>query len=338
MEMYSDILKDSQIPKYKQIMKLIVSDIQAGIYALGERIPSINEISEEYLVSRDTVEKAYKKLRNQGILESVPGKGFYVCNTSLSNAIKVCLLFNKLSNYKKETYDGFVKTLADAAMVDLHIYNYNVKLFDRIISVNLDAYDYFVIVPHFHPGSPGIDEIVKKIPADKVIIIDKKINSLFNDYPTVYQDFEHDIIDALTMGKDLLDKYHQLNLVYPLKRFFSKEIAIGFTRFCNENKIPYKIIDRIEEEEVRKHEAFVVISDEDLVYLIKQLDQLKLTPGKDIGIISYNETPVKQVLAGGITTISTNHEQIGEQAARMVLHKKPGRIKIPFNFIRRHSL
>lgn len=52
---------DSQIPKYEQIIKLIVSDIQAGIYKLGERISSINEISEEYLVSRATVEKAYKK-------------------------------------------------------------------------------------------------------------------------------------------------------------------------------------------------------------------------------------------------------------------------------------
>jgi DNA-binding GntR family transcriptional regulator len=59
--MYPDILMDSQIPKYEQIIKLIVSDIQAGIYKLGERISSINEISEEYLVSRATVEKAYKK-------------------------------------------------------------------------------------------------------------------------------------------------------------------------------------------------------------------------------------------------------------------------------------
>ena len=40
------------------------------------------------------------------------------------------------------------------------------------------------------------------------------------------------------------------------------------------------------------------------------MDKLKLTSGQDVGIISYNETPVKQVLVGGITTISTNHEQI----------------------------
>lgn len=338
METYPEILEDSQIPKYEQIVKLIISDIQAGIYKLGERIPSINEVSEEYLVSRDTVEKAYKKLRERGIVKSVPGKGFYVCSTNFSNALKICLLFNKLSNYKKETYEGFVRTLGEAAMVDLHIYNYNVKLFDRIISTSLGAYDYFVIVPHFHPGSPGVDDIVKKIPSEKVIIIDKKINTLFNEYPTVYQDFEQDILDALTEGKDLLSKYHHLNLVYPLRRFFSKEIAMGFTRFCIESNISYNIIDRIEDEEIKKHDAYVIISDEDLVHFIKESNRLGFIPGKDVGIVSYNETPVKQVLAGGITTISTNHEQIGEQAARMILQKKPDRIKIPFNFIRRNSL
>lgn len=338
MEPYPDVLENSQTPKYEQIIKLIVSDIKAGIYHMGERIPSINELSEEYLVSRDTVEKAYKKLRARGIIKSVPGKGFYVCNTSVSNFLKICLIFNKLSNYKKETYDAFVKTLEDAAMVDLHVYNYNVKLFDRIISSNLNDYDYFVIVPHFHPGSMGVEQIVRKIPKKKVIIIDKKINILFNDYPTVYQDFKQDIIDALTEGKNSLQKYHQLNLVYPLRRFFSKEIAMGFTQFCKTYNYKYKIIDRIENEEIMPWHAYIIISDEDLVYFIEKTSKLGYEAGKDVGIISYNETPVKQVLAGGITTISTNHEKIGEFAAEMILKNRPGKVKIPFSFIKRKSL
>jgi len=48
---------ESEIPKYKQVVDLFVSDIEAGIFRQGQRIPSINETSEELLLSRDTVEK-----------------------------------------------------------------------------------------------------------------------------------------------------------------------------------------------------------------------------------------------------------------------------------------
>ena len=68
----------SEVPKYKQVVDLIISDIEAGIFKQGQRIPSINETSEELLISRDTVEKAYVHLRKKGILSSVRGKGYFV--------------------------------------------------------------------------------------------------------------------------------------------------------------------------------------------------------------------------------------------------------------------
>ena len=69
---------NSEVPKYKQVVDLLLSDIEAGIFKVGQRIPSINETSEELLISRDTVEKAYVFLRKKGILASVRGKGYYV--------------------------------------------------------------------------------------------------------------------------------------------------------------------------------------------------------------------------------------------------------------------
>lgn len=222
----ADLIDDSDTPKYQQVLQLLVSDIQSGIYTLGTRIPSINETSEEYLISRDTVEKAYKRLRETGIIKSVSGKGYFVCKTPYTDHLKVCLLFNKLSNYKKETYEGFVQELGDRAFVDLHVYNYNVKVFERIIESKLNAYDYFVIIPHFHPGSRGVEDIVRRIHSEKVIIIDKKINQLYDDYTTVYQDFEKDIFAALHDALPLLKKYCQVNLLYPASRFFRAKFAM----------------------------------------------------------------------------------------------------------------
>ena len=43
-------------------------------------LPSINELSFEFEISRDTAEKGYKHLKKTGVLGSVPGKGYFVKN------------------------------------------------------------------------------------------------------------------------------------------------------------------------------------------------------------------------------------------------------------------
>jgi DNA-binding GntR family transcriptional regulator len=116
-----EIDENSQVPKYKQVVKLVLSDIESGIYKSGDRIPSINETSEEYLIARDTVEKAYKELLQKNVIVSVKGKGYFVAREVSTSGLRICLVFNKLSTYKKAVYDSFVKTLDTRATVDLHV-------------------------------------------------------------------------------------------------------------------------------------------------------------------------------------------------------------------------
>jgi DNA-binding LacI/PurR family transcriptional regulator len=60
--------------------------------------------------------------------------------------------------------------------------------------------------------------------------------------------------------------------------------------------------------------------------------------GKDIGIISYNETPLKRFIFNGITTISTNFKQMGESAAKLILNNENRMQEIPFTLTLRPSL
>jgi DNA-binding transcriptional regulator YhcF (GntR family) len=333
-----EITENSHIPKYKQLVRLVISDIQSGIYRIGDRIPSINEASMDYILARETVEKAYKELSEQGIIEPVKGKGYFVSTRTISTQPRICLLFNKLSNYKQETYMGFMETMQDKAMVDLFVYNFNIHVFERIILENLDRYNYFVIIPHFHPGSVGLENIIHKIPKEKVFIIDKKINPLSQEYPGVFQDFENDIFSALEQGLTHLRDYSQLVLAFPTQRFFSGEIRSGFIHFCRTYQFQYRVIDRIEDEKIQTDEAWVVISDDDLIQLIEKIHKKNYTLGKDIGVISYNEAPVKEILEGGITTISTNHKTIGMKTAEMILTGKKATIRIPYLLHLRKSL
>ncbi|HSO88660.1 MAG TPA: GntR family transcriptional regulator [Draconibacterium sp.] len=328
---------DSEIPKYKQVVDLLVSDIEAGIFKVGQRIPSINETSEELLISRDTVEKAYVYLRKKSILASVRGKGYYVNQINVHKKIKVALILNKLSNYKRSIYYSLTETLGNKASVDVFIYNYNIEQFEEIVNNQMIHYDYFVILPHFKDDDANGAGIIKKIPKKKVLLVDRNLEQL-KDYPLVYQEYEKDIQSALGKGLDLIRKYKKINLVFPLNQYYSRYIVRGFQIFCQVNNLPFSIIDQLEESDVKKEEAFVLISDDDLYRFIKICRNKGWKPGKDVGLVAYNDNPVKELLGDGITTISTNHDVIGRFAAQMILTGDFMRIKSPFEFIQRNSL
>ena len=87
---------------------------------------------------------------------------------------------------------------------------------------------------------------------------------------------------------------------------------------------------------LKKGDLFVTIEEADLVNLVKQVREDEYELGTDIGIISYNDTPLKELL--GITVITTDFKVMGETAANIILNKKKEKLKVPFNFINRESL
>jgi DNA-binding LacI/PurR family transcriptional regulator len=87
---------------------------------------------------------------------------------------------------------------------------------------------------------------------------------------------------------------------------------------------------------LKKGDLFITIEESDLVNLVKQIRDNELVLGKEIGVISYNDTPLKELL--GITVISTDFKVMGETVARMILNGEKGKVKVPFNFIDRNSI
>lgn len=336
------IINHSRVPKYLQVVNLILEDIEQGKLKIGDRIPSINETSFDFLLSRDTVEKAYNELRDRGIITSVRGKGFYVSSTNMENKIKVLLLFNKLSSYKKTIYYSIVETLGNEATVDLQIHHYNTTLFENLLDRNLGEYHYYVLAPHFfdeeaHPET-GYD-LIKKIPSDKLLIIDRAVKDHENEFPGVYQDFARDILEALESGITHLRKYNRLILVFPKGELYPPEIIDGFKRFCYFHNFNNLILDGIDEEPLYAGDSFIVLAETDLASIIKKTREQKLDLGKDIGLISYNETPLKEILAEGIATISTDFIHMGKSIAHQILGKEDKiPLKNPFKLYLRKSI
>ena len=63
------------------LRRLIVS----GTLPLGEKLPSVRELSTQLTINPNTIQRAYRELETEGYLYSVPGKGSvagrgsYVC-------------------------------------------------------------------------------------------------------------------------------------------------------------------------------------------------------------------------------------------------------------------
>lgn len=337
---------DSRVPKYQQIVDSIIYNISNGNLKIDDKIPSINILSEEFYMSRDTVEKAYNILKERKIISSIKGKGYYITRTKLISKINILFLFNKLSSYKMATYNAFVNSIGPNSHTDLHIYHCDESLFLNLLDKYKGAYDYYVIMPHFKTENlkhlsytDAVVKAIKALPTEKLVIIDNIKLGIEGEIVEVYQDFENDIYHALNEGLAKIAAYKKLVLIYPENAVYPypRRILLGFKKFCIENSLNFEILSYVYPDMVlKKGDLFITIEESDLVNLVKQIRDDEFILGKEIGIISYNDTPLKELL--GITVISTDFTVMGETVARMILDGEKGKLKVPFNFIDRNSL
>lgn len=328
----------SATPKYLQITNSILQAIEKGKLNRNDMLPSINELSYELEISRDTAEKGYKYLKGIGVLGSIPGKGYYIACSEFRQTLRICMLFNKLSSHKKIIYDSFIATLGEQVPVDFYIYNSDYSLFKKLLVNKLEGYSHYVIIPHFIEGEEKAWEIINAIPKEKLVILDKVIPGLSGDYAAVYENFEKDIYSALDQAKDLLSKYHTIKLVFPEHTYYPREIKVGYLQFCRQYAFNHKFVSDISTEPIAQGEVFISLMESDLVTLVERIIQQDFKVGKDVGVISYNETPLKKIILSGITTISTDFREMGAIAARMILDNSTSQIEVPFYLKRRKSL
>ncbi|SFD28032.1 GntR family transcriptional regulator [Algibacter pectinivorans] len=338
--------ENSRVPKYQQIIDSIINNISVGNLTMDQKIPSINMFSEEFYLSRDTVEKAYSILKKRNIITSIRGKGYYISRTKLISKVNILFLINKLSSYKLRTYNHFIDAIGGNSHTDLHIYHCDESLFLNLLDKNKSAYDYFVIMPHFKTDdlkhislTDDVIKSLKKIPKDKLVILDNIKPNINGNLVEVYQDFENDIYFALKEALPKIKKYKKIMLIYPETAVYPypRRILHGFRKFCVEHKLDFEILEKVYDDMIlKKGDLFITIEEADLVNLVKQVREDEYKLGTDIGIISYNDTPLKELL--GITVISTDFKVMGETAANMILNKQKGKVKVPFNFIDRDSL
>ncbi|MHC1704851.1 MAG: GntR family transcriptional regulator [Tenuifilaceae bacterium] len=325
--------ENQSVSKYKQIVNSIIKGIDEGKLAKGDRLPSINAICNRRNLSRDTVMMAYNELKAKGVLSSLPGKGYYIESTNIETTHRIFLLFDELNGFKEDLYNSFIKALHGKATVEIYFHHFNRKVFENLIRENAGKYTSYVIMPtKFLDILPLLRDI-----NGKVFILDQISEELKDQFPAVYQNFEKDVYKALFSGIEKLKKYQKLIMIYPGGKEPEGQYK-GFKKFCKEVNINYELISDIGYRKINKGEVYIAISDDHLVKLIKEAKSSGLKLGEDVGIISYNDTSLKEVVADGITTISTDFKEMGKKLAELVLKKRNIQIENSSSLIIRSSL
>jgi DNA-binding transcriptional regulator YhcF (GntR family) len=337
---YRHILIDEEsvTPKYLQIVNSVLKAVQHGHIDKDYVLPSINDLSFELNIARDTAERAYRQLKKLGLVGSIPGKGYFILDADIRQDIRVLLLFNKLSAHKKIIYDAFVDTLGDRAAIDFYIYNNDLALFHRLVRNRRKGYSHLVIIPHYLDGEEKAAEIIDSLTAGQLILLDKAVEGVQRPFGSVYEDFGADIYGALEQALPNLSRYKRLKLLIRTPSYFPAEIREGFERFSIQYAFPFETLEDTDQVRPASGDIFLSLTEDDMLTLIDRIQSDGLQLGSDVGLISYNETPWKRFILNGITTISTDFKAMGEMAARMILDKTSGQIAVPFALTLRNSL
>jgi DNA-binding transcriptional regulator YhcF (GntR family) len=325
---------NQSVPKYRQIIDTIQQMIKAGELKKGDKILSLNMFCQKYALSQDTVLMAYNELKAKGIITSQVGKGYFIQNENTDFKHNVLLVFDRLTAYKEELYDAFKDALKKDGSEQIFFHHNNLKMFQTIIEGSVGDYSEYVIMPIDHPDAFST---IGKLPANKVFILDQGRKQYKDIFPYVCQDFERDIYRVLKQNVILVGKYQRMVLVIRHQKSHFRDIVNGFRDFCKHRPIPFEIVADIKLFEIKDGDAFVVVDDRDLEFLVRFSIEKQLILGTDMGIVSYNETPLKGIIVSGITTITTDFAQMGKSMAEMILNHQKLKLDNPFLMNRRNS-
>ena len=319
-----------QATKVTQLADTLSQAISRKEFLEGDSLPSISQLSAHYGVSRDTVFKAFLDLRERGLIDSTPGKGYYVT----SQVTNVLLLLDQYTPFKEALYNSFIKRLPINYKVDLLFHQYNERLFNTIIRESVGKYNKYIVMNF---DNEKFSTALNKINPARLLLLDfGKFEK--SKYFYICQDFDESFYQALLTLKDKMHKYRQIVFLFSKGLKHPQSSKEYFTRFCEEQGFSYEIQEDIENLVVQKGTAYIAIKQQDVVKVVKQGRLEGLKCGKDFGLLAYNDIPSYEVIDEGITSLSIDWEMMGNEAANFVLNNVPIQKYLPTEVRLRNSL
>lgn len=319
-----------QSSKVTQLADLISQAISMREFLEGDSLPSINELSRRYGVSRDTVFKAFSDLRERGIIDSTPRKGYFVTG----QVTNVLLLLDQYTPFKETLYNSFAKHLPVNYKVDLLFHQYNERLFSTIVRESVGKYNKYVVMNF---DNERFSASLNKISPARLLLLDfGKFEK--KRYSYVCQDFDESFYGALQRLDDRFSSYRKFVFLFPSSLKHPQSSKDYFFRFCQDYNLSGSVEEDVENLKVEKDTAYLAIKQQDVVKVVKQGRLAGLKCGKDFGLLAYNDIPSYEVIDEGITALTIDWQQMGNEVARFVLDNAVVQKYLPTEVRLRNSL
>jgi GntR family transcriptional regulator len=114
-------------PVYLQLADQIRYAAASGRLRPGEPLPSLRPLAEELRINRNTIAKAYAELEGQGIIETVPGKGFFLRQNN--------------SPFSEQVRQQLLRTEIDEAVVMAHHLQVDREKFLTLVKERLNYFE-----------------------------------------------------------------------------------------------------------------------------------------------------------------------------------------------------
>jgi DNA-binding transcriptional regulator YhcF (GntR family) len=329
---------DTVKPKHRQIIDGVRTAIREGRLARNDILPTISDVCATYGISRLTVLKAYESLQRAGLIKAEKRKGYYVTSEEIERKTNIFLLFDELTMYKRVLYNAFRERMGATASIDIYFHHYSAKQFESLILDNLGNYTSYVIMPW---PDKKVPQAIAKMDRTKTVLLDRGDASLkLQGFSSIVQDHNIDMARCLEQALPALRKYRKFILVYPAYSFHPAVTIDGFLEFCKKNQINGDVYRSFDRSNILPDTAYFTVDDNELVIIVEHCMESGHQLGKSIGVLSYNETPMKRIIANGITVISTDFAMMGVRTADHIISQsnQPVHETIPTNLIMRGSL
>jgi len=326
----STLQEASIIPKYQKVYQYINDQIAGGAWPIGSKLPSIIDLSIEFNLSKDTIEKAYQQLLQDGIIKSVPRRGYFV-ETTKTKFKKVLLIISGVTFENKSLHEILMEKLNDQVALMTYCCSQDTKNNIDFLQTKIDSFDYFILSPFNADNKCDLNEIASIIPKDR---------QLYPVDPSTGFGLEilgYEINRLLEEHKEKIKSYQKINLVLPEDQYFYYQSINGFQQFCEQNQLEYCLLDGVQPEDIALNEMYFVLNDDELFEIIKIAQARHLDPGYDIGILSFNEKPFKEYLWQGISTVKMNFDDIAAYFLNFINYEISNPVNLKLEIIDRSS-
>lgn len=331
-------------PKYFTLMEELKEEIISGRIQPGEKLPSENQFTVQYSLSRHTVRKALSLLEQEGYIEACHGKGTF-CSEKMRHMKKsrnIAVVTTYISDYifprliqgidnvlSEQGYSIILKNTGNSRQKEA-------KCLEELLQKDIDG---LIIEPSKSQLScrhPGLYENLEKYQIPYIFI--QGIYTEMKDKPHILMD---DARGGYLVIKYLLEQGHRrITGFFKADDIQGIQRHKGYVRALQEAGIPYDpdLVVWFHTEDRRSKPSMMVkemvktgslphgivcYNDQIAVQVIESLEDCGLQVPKDISVTGYDNSLYAQ-RGTGITTIAHPQERLGEMAAELILEKING--------------